>query len=79
MAAISAVSVTQASQEKDAVPGSVGIGKRVRWVGSEYPDSSSPKSGNPRIKGRRMPRQMIGGIGMSKHVFLRVFYCLIIL
>jgi len=44
---INVARISQASHEIDDVPGSVGIGKRVREVGSEYPARNSPKSGKP--------------------------------
>lgn len=55
--------IPQASQEIDDSPGSVGIGKRVRSGGKEYPAISSPSGDKPKSKIRRMQRQRKGEHG----------------
>jgi hypothetical protein len=60
--AISRASIPQASQEIDNSPGSVGIGKMVRLGGRLYPARNNPNAGKPRIKVRRIPRQLNGSI-----------------
>ena len=58
VAVISRASIPQANQEIDNSPGSVGIGKMVGLVGSEYPARINPNSGKPKIKARRITRQL---------------------
>jgi len=62
------------SQEIDASPGSVGIEKMLRCVGSEYPAKNSPKIGKPKIRGRRMPKQVMEYMGMilERRVSMRI-------
>jgi hypothetical protein len=62
VAGISRASIPKASKEIDASPGSVGIAKMVRLGGSEYPARSNPNRGKPRIKIRRIPRQLNGSM-----------------
>jgi len=46
-------------KDREASPDSVGIGKKVRWGGSVWPDRMMPKGGRPRSKRRRMQAGII--------------------
>jgi len=61
---INTASIPTVTQEIDASPGSIEIGKIVRCVGSEYPPSNSPKMGRPKIRVRRMPKQVMVRMAM---------------
>jgi len=47
------------AQDNEAMPGCVGIGKRVRWGGRACPDKIRPSGGRPKSTRRRMPMGII--------------------